>query len=271
MMGISFTKMHGLGNDFVVVDLRTRSFDLTAARIRAIADRKTGVGCDQFIALEPAGDADATMRIWNADGGEVDACGNASRCVAILLMAELGRDHVTMATNAGLLAATRAGENRVTVDMGPVRLDWRDIPLAREMNTLHLGVGAGTLQDAVGVNVGNPHAVFFVDDASTAPLIEYGAALEHDPLFPERANIGACQVIDQTHLRLRVWERGVGMTRACGTGACAALVAAARRELTGRSASVELDGGTLDIEWTADNHVTMTGPTAISFTGEIPA
>ena len=273
MTGLSFIKMHGLGNDFVVVDLRARDFDLSAERIRAIADRKTGVGCDQFIALEPAAanEADAQMRIWNADGGEVDACGNASRCVGALLMAELGRDRVTMTTNAGLLTASRAGLGRVTVDMGPVHLDWREIPLAREMDTLHLDVGSGVLRDGVGVNVGNPHAVFFVDDAEAVPLSALGPVLEHDALFPERANIGACQVIDETHLRLRVWERGVGITRACGTGACAALIAAARRGRTGRAASVELDGGALDIAWNADNHVTMTGPTAISFTGELPA
>lgn len=272
MTGISFIKMHGLGNDFVVVDLRARPLELSEERIRAIADRKTGVGCDQFIAIEPpaTNEADAQMRIWNADGGEVDACGNASRCVGALLMTELGRDRVTMMTNAGLLAATRAEGQRVTVDMGPVRLDWREIPLARAMDTLHLEAQAGVLRDGVGVNVGNPHAVFFVDDAEGVPLPELGPTLEHDALFPERANVGVCQVLDEKHLRLRVWERGVGITRACGTGACAALIAAARRGLAGRAASVTLDGGTLDIAWNADNHVTMTGPTAISFTGELP-
>ncbi len=268
-----FLKMHGLGNDFVVIDGRKRAVDLNDARAQRIADRRTGVGCDQLIVIEPAknGLADAFMRIHNADGGQVEACGNATRCVAELLMRENGRDHVVIETVAGLLDAEAAGEGLISVDMGPARLDWREIPLARAMDTLHLEVALGPLKDAVGVNTGNPHAVFFVPDAEAVDLAALGPVLERHPLFPERTNIEVASLISPGKIRLRVWERGVGITRACGTGACATLVAAARRKLTGRRAEVVLDGGSLDVEWLADNHIRMTGPVATSFIGELPA
>lgn len=272
MAGLRFTKMHGLGNDFVVVDGRARAIAFTADQVRAIADRRTGVGCDQLIEIEPPrnGRADAFLRIWNADGDEVGACGNGTRCVAALLMAEVGAPGVKLETVAGVLEAQDGGEGRVAVDMGEARLDWRDIPLAREMDTLHLDLAAGPLRDPVAVNMGNPHAVFFVPDAAAIALESLGPALEHDALFPVRANIGVAQVLARDHLRLRVWERGAGLTRACGTGACAALVAAARRGLSERRARVSLDGGDLTIEWRDDGHVIMTGPVATSFTGELP-
>lgn len=268
-----FLKMHGLGNDFVVIDGREHAVDLDEARTRAIADRRIGIGCDQLIVIEPAKNrlADAFMRIRNADGGEVEACGNATRCVAELLMKENGRDHVVIETMAGLLDAEAVGNGLISVDMGAARLDWREIPLARAMDTLHLDVALGPLKDGVGVNVGNPHAVFFVADAESIDLAALGPVLERHPLFPERANIEVASLVAPGKIRLRVWERGAGITRACGTGACASLVASARRKLTGRKAEIVLDGGSLEVEWLADNHIRMTGPVVTSFAGELPA
>ncbi len=271
MTGRPFIKMHGLGNDFVVVDARREPFALTDDLARAIADRHTGVGCDQLLIIEPPsnGSADVFMRIRNHDGGEVGACGNGTRCVAALVMAETGQEALTIETRAGLLEARAAGAGRVTVDMGEARSGWRDIPLSEERDTLHLGLNNGPLHDPVGVNMGNPHAVFFVEAVENLPLEQLGPALEHDPLFPERANIGAAAVTGPNQLRLRVWERGVGLTRACGSGACAAAVAAARRGITGREVEVVLDGGALELVWREDGHVLMTGPVATAFTGEL--
>ena len=269
MSAIPFRKMHGLGNDFVVIDARARAFPLDETTAHAIADRKTGIGCDQLIVIEPPrhGGADIFMRIHNADGGEVAACGNATRCIAALVMDERGSDRVVVETNAGLLEARPESAGRVSVDMGPVRLGWRDIPLASEQDTLHVDLALGALADPACCNVGNPHATFFVADAMAVDLAALGPRLEHHPVFPERANIAVAQLLGPARIRLRVWERGVGITRACGTGACAALVAAARRGLTPRKAEIVLDGGALDIEWRADGHVVMTGPVATSFTG----
>jgi diaminopimelate epimerase len=268
---LPFVKMHGLGNDFVVIDARWRPVALTEAATRAIADRHTGVGCDQLIVVEPAPEAgaDAFMRIRNADGGEVGACGNAARCVASLLLDESGRATTVIDTAGGRLVAEKASGGRFAVDMGPPRLDWREVPLARAMDTLHLELAAGPLRDPVAVSMGNPHAVFFVDDVAAIPIATLGLRLEHDALFPERANIGVAQVTGRDALRLRVWERGAGLTLACGTGACAAAVAASRRGLVGRRVAVTVDGGRLDIDWRADGHVMMTGPVATSFHGEI--
>jgi len=269
MTAIPFTKMHGLGNDFVVIDLRGHRVAIGETAARAIADRHTGVGCDQLILIEkPARNgADAFMRIRNADGGEVGACGNATRCVAALLMAEGGRDSVRIETAAGILEAEALDDGTVAVDMGVPGFDWRDIPLAEPQDTLHLALGAGPLEDPVAVSMGNPHAVFFVPDAEAVDLAALGPGLEHHRLFPERANIGVAQVIDRSTIRLRVWERGAGITLACGTGACAAAVAAIRRGLCDRNIAIRLDGGRLDIEWRGDDHVLMTGPVAVSFTG----
>jgi diaminopimelate epimerase len=272
MQGTPFTKMHGLGNDFVVLDARARALALNEATARAIADRHTGVGCDQIIVLEPPRSARATvfMRIRNADGGEVEACGNATRCIADLLMRESGADHVVLETAAGLLDARAVEGGRIEVDMGMPRFQWHDIPLSRECDTLHLPLALGPLADPVGTSMGNPHATFFVGDAEAIDLENLGPRLEHDPLFPERANIGVAQLLSPTRLRLRVWERGCGLTLACASGACAALVAACRRGLAQRQAQVIADGGPLEIEWRADGHVVMTGPVAVSFTGTLP-
>ena len=271
MTTLPFTKMHGLGNDFVVLDVRRQPLELSDDQVRAIADRRTGVGCDQLIVVEPPrnGSADIYMQIRNADGGEVEACGNATRCVATTIMKEKDSDRAIIETVIGLLDARAAGSGLVAVDMGPARLDWRDIPLARAMDTTHLEITVGPLADPVAVNVGNPHAVFFVDDAEAIPLESVGPEVEHHELFPQRTNVEAAQVLSSNTIRMRVWERGVGITRACGTGACATLVAACRRGLTGRAAEVHLDGGTLGIEWRDDDHVLMTGPVAVSFQGTL--
>jgi diaminopimelate epimerase len=269
--GTPFLKMHGLGNDFVVLDARTRPIDLPVARISAIADRRLGVGCDQLIVLEPPTDraADVFMRIYNPDGGEAGACGNATRCVASMVMKERKTDQVTVQTISGLLESQRIDDGVIAVDMGMALLDWRDIPLAGACDTNHLPVGAGPLQDPVGTSMGNPHATFFVDDLSKIPLAELGPKLERDPFFPERANIGVAEVMGRDRLKLRVWERGAGLTLACGSGACAAVVAASRRGLVDRKADVVLEHGTLGIEWLRDGHVMMTGGIALAFTGEL--
>jgi diaminopimelate epimerase len=273
-MRLPFTKMHGLGNDFVVIDARSRplgpnGYYLSDDQKRRIADRRRGIGCDQLIVLEQSARADVFMRIYNPDGTEAGACGNATRCVAGRLMAEQGVERIVVETISGLLPTSAADRGDITVDMGEVRTDWREIPLAQECDTLHLPLAQGSLADPVGVNVGNPHAVFFVPDVAAIDLAAVGPALEQAPLFPDRANIEFVQRLDTGKLRMRVWERGAGITQACGSGACATLVAAARRGLTGRKAEVVLDGGTLTIEWLADNHVLMTGGWTTSFQGEI--
>jgi diaminopimelate epimerase len=270
---IPFRKMNGLGNDFVVLDAREAPIPLDPDQARAIADRRTGIGCDQLITLEPSKAADLFMRIRNADGGEVDACGNATRCIADLVMAETGGTRVTVETNAGILDCTRAGEHRVTVDIGPPKLEWHEIPIAERMDTrvieLQIGpIDAPVLHSPSVVNVGNPHCFFWVNDVEAHDLSKIGPLLEHHPIFPERANISLAQVTSPTSITLKVWERGAGLTRACGTAACAVVVAAARRKLTGRKVTVTLPGGDLDIEWReSDGHVLMTGPVAYEFDG----
>lgn len=265
-MQAAFVKMHGLGNDFVVMDERAGPLGLTPARIAALSDRRTGIGCDQFITLEPppAG-ADVFMRIHNQDGSEAGACGNATRCVVALVAGEAGRDRIAVRTVAGDLPAERLPDGRVRVDMGPARTGWRDIPLAREADTLRLPLAG----EPAACSMGNPHATFFVDDVAALDIAAIGPGLEHDPLFPERANIGFAQILAPDRIRLRVWERGAGLTRACGTGACAALVNAHRRGLAARAAEVIVDGGALTIEWREGGHVLMTGPVATAFRGTL--
>jgi diaminopimelate epimerase len=266
-----FIKMHGLGNDFVVVDARRRPFALDDAAARRIADRRLGVGCDQLLIIEPPanGQAAAFLRIRNHEGFEVGACGNGTRCVAALLMAEGKTDQVMLETQAGLLRAEAAAGGQVSVDMGEARFGWRDIPLAREMDTLHLELALGPLSDPVATSMGNPHATFFVEDIEAIDIATLGPRLERDALFPERANIGVAQVTGPDRLRLRVWERGAGLTLACGSGACAAAAAAFRRGITGRKVALQLDGGALTVEIREDNHAIMTGPVATAFTGTL--
>jgi len=275
-MSRPFLKMNGLGNDFVVVEARSQPFSPTVEEARAIADRGAGIGCDQLIAIESSPTADAFMRIWNADGGAVEQCGNAVRCVGWLLMEATGHDSARLDTPAGLVTVERAGPKEVTVDMGKPGLDWRDIPLEEAMDTrgIELQVGpidAPLLHTPGAVSMGNPHVIFFVKDAETAPVREVGSMIEHHRLFPQRTNVEFCEVKARDRLRVRVWERGVGVTRACGTGACAALVAASRRNMADRKATVEMDGGDLVIEWRReDDHVLMTGPIEVEFTGKLP-
>jgi len=270
-MRVRFAKMQGCGNDFVVFDERAATLGLSPARAAALADRRRGIGCDQLIALEPAGaGADVRMRIRNPDGSEAGACGNATRCVATILAQETGRRRFVIRTIAGDLAAELLADGQVRVDMGPPRLGWAEIPLARPMDSLHLDLTAGPVADPAAVSMGNPHATFFVPDLAAVTVAELGPVLEHDPLFPDRANIGFAQMLASDRLRLRVWERGAGLTLACGSGACAALVNAHRRGLSGRAATVLLDGGALHIAWReADGHVLMTGPAVTVFTGEV--
>lgn len=270
---IPFRKMNGLGNDFVVLDAREAPIPLGIAQARAIADRETGVGCDQLVTIEPSKRADIFMRIRNADGSEVDACGNATRCIADLVMTETGTDRVAVETNAGILNCTRAGELRVAVDIGPPKLEWHEIPIAERMDTRVIELQIGPIDDPIlhspsVVNVGNPHCIFWVDDVDAYDLERIGPMLEHHPIFPERANISLAHVTSRTAITLKVWERGVGLTRACGTAACAVVVAAVRRNLTDRRITVTLPGGDLDMEWReSDGHVLMTGPVAYDFDG----
>ncbi|MEQ8369606.1 MAG: diaminopimelate epimerase [Alphaproteobacteria bacterium] len=278
-----FLKMHGLGNDFVVLDGRRHGWTVTPALARALADRRTGIGCDQVILLTAGAEAalDAAMAIWNADGSTAEACGNAARCLVGLLLDESGADLVRLDTPSGPVsgwraAADLAGPGRndtgdwISVDMGPVRTDWRDIPVASPCDTLHMPVSGGPLSDPVGVNVGNPHAVFFVPDAEVVDLATLGPQIERDPFFPRRVNVEVVSLLDTRTLRMRVWERGAGITRACGTGACAALVAAHRRGLVDRPAArLRLDGGDLHIAWRDDNHVVMSGPARTAFRGTV--
>jgi diaminopimelate epimerase len=266
-----FTKMHGCGNDFVVMDERAGPLGITPAHAAAIADRHTGVGCDQFIVLEPATThgVDVFMRIRNPDGSEAGACGNATRCVVTLLASETGQRVFTIQTISGLLPARVLDDGRVEVDMGPARLGWEQIPLAAPSDTLHLDLATNTVSDPAAVSMGNPHATFFVEDIAAIDIESIGPGLENAAIFPDRANIGFAQILSSDSIRLRVWERGAGLTLACGSGACATIVNAVRRGLTGRRARIIADGGVLDMMWREDGHVLMTGPTATSFRGSL--
>ncbi len=256
-----FRKMHGLGNDFVIFDTREGAVAMDAARARAIADRHTGVGCDQVILLEPSAIADVKMRIWNADGEEVESCGNASRCVA-----SLGAK--TIETAGGLLTASMEGA-QAAVDMGRPRFGWEEIPLSYAMDTAAMPVGWDGLDEPFAVNVGNPHVVIFVEDADAVDLPRLGPIIEHDPLFPERVNVNVASFEGEA-IRLNVWERGAGLTRACGTGACATAVAAIHRRLAESPVEVRLPGGSLTIAWEPGGAIRMQGPATHVFTGELP-
>jgi len=264
-MSHQFRKMHGAGNDFVLFDAREAPVPLTPALIAALCDRRTGIGCDQLVVLEPADGADLLARFYNQDGSESGACGNASRCIADLVSRQTGRSKILIKTIGGLLAAERLADGQFLVDMGPPRLRASEIPVARELDTLHLPLAG----DPAACSMGNPHATWFVADLEHEDIARLGPAREHDPLFPERANIGFAQILSPRRIRLRVWERGSGLTLACGSGACAALVNAHRRGLSEARAELILDGGTLTIEWAPNDHVLMTGPTALGFEGRI--
>jgi diaminopimelate epimerase len=258
-----FCKMHGLGNDFVILDAREEPVATDAARARAIADRRRGVGCDQLILLEPSVVADVRMRIWNADGSEVESCGNATRCVALLEGGE-----VSIETLGGVLKASANGDG-ATIDMGAPRFGWAEIPLAYAMDTAAMPVGWDGLEQPMAVNVGNPHVVFFVADADAVDLGRIGPEIEQDPLFPERVNVNVASIEPDGAIKLHVWERGAGLTLACGTGACATAVAAIRRGLAKGPVAVRLPGGTLSIDWAPGETIRMSGPATFVFSGEL--
>lgn len=267
MNQIPFIKMHGLGNDFVVIDARETAIDLPETLIRWIGDRHRGVGFDQLVVVEAADDADAHLRFFNTDGTKAGACGNATRCVGAWLANAQGKTRVIMRSVAGHLPARILPDGLVEVEMTTPRIDWQEIPVAQACDTLAMPVVMDDLPAPVGVNMGNPHAVFFVEDVD---LIEtYGERLERHSFFPDRANIGFAHVRNRTDMRLRVFERGAGLTLACGSGACAAHVAAFRRGLVDARTVIELDGGALQIEWAGEGPVKMTGPVAISYRGLI--
>ncbi len=272
-MTIRFTKWHGLGNDFVVLDRRADpEGPLARERLRHLADRRRGVGCDQVIVLRAASsgsDADAVMEIFNSDGSQAGACGNAARCVVAGLAADLGRTRIKVETRDRIIEGELLAHGLVRVDMGPPRFEWRDIPLARETdpNALDLGPDADGLGPGTAVSMGNPHCVFFGADPDNFPVETVGPRLEHHALFPDQANIGFARIVSPESIRLRVWERGAGLTQACGSGACAAAVAAIRRGHTGTTVDVTMDGGPLTISWTPGGPVMMTGPSTFVFDG----
>jgi diaminopimelate epimerase len=261
--GLAFRKMHGLGNDFVVIDQRQREAALTAELVRAIGDRRRGVGFDQLAEILPGGNTTARLRFWNADGSQSAACGNATRCIADLLMAETGLAEITLAGDNGVLTARRRGDGLIEIDMGSPHLGWRDIPLAREADTEFLPVAG----EPAACSMGNPHCTFFVDYVGAVPLAERGPAIERHELFPQRTNVQFVQVLSRDRARVRVWERGAGETLASGSSSCAVLVNAVRRGLMDRRAVMVLDGGELEMEWREDGHVTMAGPVAYVFDG----
>lgn len=282
MSNIPFTKMNGAGNDFVIFDVRhlfpNRDEDFIAAlteeKVRALCSRANPVtkGCDQLIVMQGDYANDTFMRIYNADGSESSACGNATRCVAWLLFEEKKGTlrHVNVRTLADTLHCDLTPEFHVRVNMGAPKLDWHDIPLRDAMDTLHMPYAHGPLTDPAAVNMGNPHVVFFVPEVEAVALSTLGPAIETDALFPKRVNVSVAHVVNRMEIRLRVWERGAGLTQACGTAACATLVAAARRGLTGHVADIALPGGELHVEWNEQtNHVFLTGPAELEFQGEI--
>lgn len=262
---MAFSKMHGLGNDFVVLDARGGSLPLDSDLIQRLADRHRGIGFDQLVLLQPSETADLEVRFFNPDGGESGACGNASRCIAGLVCEETGSTRVTLETSAGLLPAECLADGQVTVQMTTPKLAWQDIPLAEPADTAAVEFDIEGLPPASCVNMGNPHAVFFVDDIDRIEAI--GPALAHHPFFPAGANVGFAAIVGPGRIRLRVHERGAGLTLACGSGACAAMVAARRRGLVKDRATLILDGGTLELAWPGDGPVAMTGPWARSFAG----
>jgi len=259
---LPFMKMHGLGNDFVVLDARMRHVQMTPALARAIGDRHRGVGFDQLAVLTP-GAGDVHLTFFNADGSQSAACGNATRCIARHIMDETGVSELHLTTGRGDLYARDAGNGLTSVNMGQPQLNWADIPLAEAMDTLELPIkGSPT-----ATGMGNPHCTFFVEDAESADLETLGPEIENHPLYPQRTNVQIAQVIRPDHIRMRVWERGVGVTLASGSSSCAVAVAAARRGLTGRTVRIDLDGGPMDVSWREDG-VWMTGPTSHVFSGK---
>ncbi len=275
---IPFRKMNGLGNDFVVLDARQRPLAISEEQARAIADRTSGVGCDQLIVMERSPTADVRMRIWNAEGGEVQSCGNASRCIADIVMSETGNSTATIDTKGGFLTARKAGPLMVTIDQGRPHFDWKDIPLSEAFaDTRHIELQVGPIDKPLlhspsVVNVGNPHCIFWVHDLNVVDFAKVGPMIEHHPLFPERTNVELAKVVARDHVVLKVWERGAGLTKACGTAACAVMAAGFRLKMIDAKCKVTLPGGDLFMAVNESNgHVLMTGPLAYEYEGVLPA
>lgn len=276
-MSLPFRKMNGLGNDFVVIDARAKPLAISEAQARAIADRKSGIGCDQLIVMEKSPVADVRMRIWNAEGGEVPSCGNASRCIADLMFDEKATQVATIETKGGMLTAKKAGTHLVTIDQGKPKFGWKDIPLSEAFaDTRHIELQVGPIDKPLlhspsVVNVGNPHCIFWVDDLDVVDFAKVGPMLENHPMFPERANISLAKVVARDHVLLKVWERGAGLTQACGTAACATMAAGHRIKIIDAKCTITLPGGDLFMAVNEENgHILMTGPAALDFEGTLP-
>jgi diaminopimelate epimerase len=274
---IPFRKMNGLGNDFVVLDARSVPLVISESAAKSIADRKTGIGCDQLIVLEKSSGYDVRMRIWNAEGCEVQSCGNASRCIADLLFDENDTNTATISTKGGILIASKAGDKMVTIDQGLPKFGWKDIPLSEAFaDTRHIEMQYGPIDHPLihspsVVSVGNPHCIFWVDDLDVVDLGRAGPMLENHPLFPERANVSFAKVVARDHVILQVWERGAGLTKACGTAACATMAAGHRIKIIDAKCKITLPGGDLHMAVReSDGHVLMTGPVAYEFDGVLP-
>ncbi len=263
-----FIKMHGLGNDFVVIDSTKNQYTLNKSSIQLISDRRFGVGCDQVIEMKPSAKEDIYMKIYNSDGTEAEACGNAARCVAGLLFASNQKKEVSIETVAGVLKAESEEDGLIKVDMGKPSFFWKDIPLSSDIS--HISFEELSLINGLAVNMGNPHIVFFVKDINEVDINKVGPLVENSSYFPEKVNVELCQIINKSKVKVTVWERGAGKTLACGTGACAALVAAYKNNLTNPTAEIVLNGGSLNITWNvnSDEHVIMSGPIAVSFLGD---
>ena len=265
---IPFRKMHGLENDFVVLDSRQKEITLSKNEIIAIADRKTGVGFDQLLIIQPPKKSNGVfMSVYNSDGNRVETCGNGARCIAKVVMNDLNTNEIIIDTLAGPIKASKHQNGQITVNLGKIKYSWKDIPMSRKLDTLNLDFGIKDLPHGIAVNVGNPHVVFFVKDVENIDLTEVGPKVSSDKIFPDGANVEFAQLLSKDHIRMRVWERGVGVTKACGTGACATLVASAKKGLSKNYARVSLDGGDLFVELSKNDEVKMTGPAEYSFTG----
>jgi diaminopimelate epimerase len=276
--GRAFVKMHGLRNHFVIVDGRSERYQPDEKEIVEICDPQVGIGCDQLVVIEAPDDrasaagAIAFIRFYNVDGPEAEACGNATRCVGWLLLEETGTDSILVETRNGILECRRVGDKRVSCEMGRISMDWKKIPLSEPRDTCHLNIDAGPLKDAVALNIGNPHVVFFVDDIDAVDLQRLAPPIQNNGLFPSQVNVGVAQMLSSDRLRLKVFERGAGLTQACGSGACVAAFAALARGLTdSRNITVQMPAGSVDIAISADGEATMTGPVAYSFSGYLPA
>lgn len=266
MTELRFSKMHGLGNDFVIIDLRRHFITLSPQVIERLADRHTGIGCDQLVTLQTATEdnADILVRFYNQDGSQSGACGNATRCVADMMMTEKDITEVVLQTQSGLITCHRVGQ-MIEADMGVANFEWQQIPLAKEKDVRHICLAG--LRDGTALSMGNPHVVFFVPNLTDYDLAVVGPVIEHDALFPERVNVGLAQIIKPNVIKLLVWERGAGITQACGSGACAAAMAAFDKGLVARNVTIELPGGTLTIRIDQQNHLWMTGPVSYVYQG----